>query len=75
MKHDIFSLFRDMMMLFRCFAKHLSPKRAGSRNSETSETTPLVLRNSETHFAKPFAKRLAKSFRQKSYSSGPAVGC
>jgi hypothetical protein len=43
-----FLLFREMIMLFRCFAKHVLPKRAISRNCETSETTHLVSRNSKT---------------------------
>ncbi len=41
-RHVFLSLFREMMMFFRCFAKHVSPKQAISRNSKTSETTPLV---------------------------------
>ncbi len=41
-RHVFLPLFREMMMFFRCFAKHVLPKQAISRNSETSETTPLV---------------------------------
>jgi hypothetical protein len=33
------SLFRKIMMLFRCFAKHVPPKPAISRKRETSKTT------------------------------------
>ncbi len=51
-----FSLFRKMMMLFRCFAKHDSPKRAISQSSESSETTPLVSRNSQTGLRNCFVK-------------------
>jgi hypothetical protein len=57
----LLSLFREMMTLFSYLAKHVLWKRAISWNSETSKTTPLVSRNSETRFA----KILQSAFRQK----------
>jgi hypothetical protein len=43
-----------VVSVFR-ITKHVMPKQAISRNSETSDTTPLVLWNSETRFEKHFA--------------------
>ncbi len=59
LRESFFLLFRKIMMVFYCFAE-----KGYLRNSKTNETTCLVLRNSETHFAKHFAL----PFHQKPYS-------